>query len=409
MTNTVIVPVLHQQSIARIEKVSLIRQVKARDYVIGKLVERMQTDGLDLSRVFPGTASSKVGTGTNARKVIGKSIKGLTDFEQEEWQRTVFQDEKRPNMLMDLLSQLFNDSTEASSNVQAPDALDFGDWWKQLRGEDSQFKLADDSTSIRSEGGGSQGDDFQTQPTPPKDQERDQPPKESKARRDHVEGGMLLKQQSQDTDSTTDDTDDESSLSQHKKSLSMSDGRGKSTHSPESHRNKISDSKEQLIDRHNGVMNSPDRPTAARPKDEASSDSEDSMQLDHNRPPSNIATGTLVSGHYDLDKPKPKLGRIGGVGKIGMASTSQKLSNTPTTALSHKSFHGIDATHAKNDLRASTPPTISAKNHKQPALPPKAPLSPEETEQERANRKREQLKREIENKRQLGAKKKRKF
>lgn len=93
-------------------------------------------------------------------------------------------------------------------------------------------------------------------------------------------------------------------------------------------------------------------------------------------------------------KPKGMLGRIGGAPKPTISPNEPKLGQIRGTNKSGKS-----------PMPASKSPEPRSRLVKQPGSPP----SPRETSQERANKKREQLKRELEEKSKLGVKKKRKF
>ena len=103
-------------------------------------------------------------------------------------------------------------------------------------------------------------------------------------------------------------------------------------------------------------------------------------------------------------KPKGKLGRIGGRlkadGEEKSRTTASRDSATPSSRLEPKKHD--------NRLRAAQD-DISPNRKGRSTTQPSNPSLPRETSQERANKKREQLKRELESKSSVGAKKKRKF
>lgn len=101
---------------------------------------------------------------------------------------------------------------------------------------------------------------------------------------------------------------------------------------------------------------------------------------------------------------RSKLGKIGGKGKT-LAAGNPRAENTPTnsgmTAESSPVIKGL-----RNDTRTS--PSIKVERRGRSEVRPKSPSPPRETSEERANSKREQLKRELEAKGHA-IKKKRKF
>ena len=133
-------PLLSQQLTAKLEKTSLIQQLKEKDNVISKIIDKMQSDGIDLGKVFPGAVLSKSGTGSDARRVVAKSIKGLGEFNQDQWQRQLAKDNRFPSNLDDLLPQIFeSDREDTSEGLQASH---HGEWWKSVDREYLQRKEA---------------------------------------------------------------------------------------------------------------------------------------------------------------------------------------------------------------------------------------------------------------------------
>ncbi len=137
LTTEFTIPLLSQQSIAKAEKASLLQQLRYKDNVISKLIEKMQSDGEDLSRVFPASAPGRLGT--NARQILAKSVKGLAEFDLQGWQSRMIRDYKTLEELRDLISNTFDaDPIEAATESQISDSPSYGDWWRNLRHESSQ-------------------------------------------------------------------------------------------------------------------------------------------------------------------------------------------------------------------------------------------------------------------------------
>lgn len=131
------IPLLSQQSIAKAEKASLLQQLRYKDTVISKLIEKMQSDGVDFSRVFPASVPGRLGT--NPRQILAKSVKGLAEFDVQEWQSRMIKDYKTLEELRDLISNTFDaDPIEATTESQISDSPSYGDWWTNLKRESSQ-------------------------------------------------------------------------------------------------------------------------------------------------------------------------------------------------------------------------------------------------------------------------------
>ena len=105
---------------------------------------------------------------------------------------------------------------------------------------------------------------------------------------------------------------------------------------------------------------------------------------------------------------KPKLGKIGGKGKIGRLGGAGTVSNQNEGRASTKQEDIVNPKREVRDQNAVPKPVEPERRGRNVEQPPE-PSPPRETSQERANRKREQLKRELENKSQAAVKKKRRF
>ena len=123
-------PLLNQQLIAKLEKTSLLQQIKEKDSIISRLIEKMQGEGVDLGKVFPGAASMKSGTEHIAGRAIAKSIKGLRKFDQKQWESQVATENQFSGDMDSLLPQIFDDGGKAAGDRLQVE--DYGDWWKRV-------------------------------------------------------------------------------------------------------------------------------------------------------------------------------------------------------------------------------------------------------------------------------------
>lgn len=104
--NKIWVPVLVDRMTAAVEKTSLIQHVKDKDQIITKLLDQMQADGSDLSKVFPGSAVSKPNNRGNVRQAVGKSIRGMATFDETLWQNRVLENTIKASNLESLMSEI---------------------------------------------------------------------------------------------------------------------------------------------------------------------------------------------------------------------------------------------------------------------------------------------------------------
>jgi hypothetical protein len=124
------------------------------------------------------------------------------------------------------------------------------------------------------------------------------------------------------------------------------------------------------------------------------------------------APGSEDLGPRSTPKSKPKIGKIGGRGKLEKASD---LSGPKNIAVEPKSIPSRNGRNTATLDTENKPVFALPADHVDPSrnrrgsLPPQSPSPPRETSQERANNRREHLKREIERNAKAGSKKKRKF
>ena len=135
-TSEFVLPLLGQELTSKVEKTSLLQQLKEKDSVISKLIEKMQGDGVDLGKVFPSAISSKSGAGPTARGVVAKSIKGLREFDQKQWESQIAKEKQFSGDVGGLLPRIFDDDGNvASSGLQI---AEYGEWWKKVGRKESR-------------------------------------------------------------------------------------------------------------------------------------------------------------------------------------------------------------------------------------------------------------------------------
>lgn len=105
---------------------------------------------------------------------------------------------------------------------------------------------------------------------------------------------------------------------------------------------------------------------------------------------------------------KPKLGKIGGKNKLGKSGGAGSVSSQNEVAASKKPEDPASPKSETKDQNAARK-VLEPERRSRTVQQTPEPSPPRETSQERANKKREQLKRELESKSQAATKKKRRF
>ena len=127
-TGEFVLPYLSQQLNAKAQIESLLQQLKDKDHVISRMTDKMQSDGLDFSKVFPSAAVSKARNRLDSRESVARLVKGLGEFDEEQW-RSGFASQNRS--LEDVVSGIFTPGAFEFANVTFKSS-DFDQWWDHV-------------------------------------------------------------------------------------------------------------------------------------------------------------------------------------------------------------------------------------------------------------------------------------
>ncbi|KAL8692560.1 MAG: hypothetical protein Q9218_002453 [Villophora microphyllina] len=350
LTNEFVLPLLAQQLTTRNQVSSLLAIIKDKDHVIGKLTDRMQSEGTDISKVFPSAASSKHGSRVDAREHLAKSVPGLGNSDEDKSQFQGPQELDVPRNPGEVLCQLSAHGGGFAS-FSVGQQSDMGNWWENLgAGEDL---VADEKQSY-----------FEDPPQHSIDNQFQRQTMPEQLKKPASSGHPLPRQM-----------------------ILPDRGSNPENSAPvESTGNSSTDASDDESHTENGDLDAL-QPTTATTKSPVK---QDSSSKSPSPPPS--ASGPTQN---PVSKPKSMLGRIGGATKPDVSPVKSKLGHiggaAGQTATSHKLL--------------SKSPELRGRSSKKN----RSPSPPRETSQERADRKREMLKRELEEKSKAGVKKKRKF
>jgi len=389
------IPLLQAQNTRMKEMAGLAEVLRDKDHVIQKLVDKLQAQGTELGHIFPGAAGK--GGRKISRALAEERVKGLGAFDMEAWRKAMGSGETEDTMILvrDVFGHESSSVFKIGGSSQVFNVSDI--WWENIGGE--SVALAAGTATISGQRGISlkgtiplrdgkdeaspqENDDFQVQETPP-----------------HLAGkaSKIVVPQTDDDSTDVDDLD----ASSHRFTV------------PDSF--PVSSPAKRPI--RLGVVGGKE-PTPKSPhidnnvNDDASTDGEPSS------PHKMILPKQAVPPAPEVVKSKK-----GMVGKIGDKKKEAPLIATPDVesestislpdrksksrfgVIGHKAVAALekDGPSVKDGVNHATRGRTETKQEKD-KTPPRR-----ETSRERADKKRVQLKRELEEKAKAPVKKKRKF
>lgn len=134
LTSELLLPCLSRQFLMDAQLTSLSQLLKEKDRLLTRLVDRMQADGTDLSKIFPGAAGLKRGIHFNPRAALGRCVKGLDEFNEEHWRKDFAASARRSFDVHDILSQVL--ATDQSNGLEIEHISDDWNWWEQIEHEE---------------------------------------------------------------------------------------------------------------------------------------------------------------------------------------------------------------------------------------------------------------------------------
>jgi len=136
----IVTPLILQANSFKHQMQQLIDALHEKDRVIAKICDRLETSGNDLTTVFPGVSNVKTSRKKGQREQLAKYVKGLEDFDEVAWrngQSLAHGDEELDNRGVDFI---FRDLPNRLSTAETSGTTD-GEWWKGL-GKGSRVKPA---------------------------------------------------------------------------------------------------------------------------------------------------------------------------------------------------------------------------------------------------------------------------
>ena len=424
-----IIPLLYAQNARLKELDSLVSMLRDKDNVIQKLADKLEATGAELGQIFPGAAGK--GGRKISRRAVEEKVKGLGTFEPEQWRNSLqnIKDDEQNVDMKYIVQRAFTEQSAVgpfASGTGNPNL--FGKWWEQLKdgpmylstqqdtgqGTDAEKKDANteaaqvDIDATESEDNGTM-DDFQVAATPP--------PQRSSTSRARSPPPYKKLRGKEEIDDTTDDSDD----------------LGASQPQPITIRDSFPAPKvdepavrKELEETEKGPKTSTKTKSEGKEESKAEhqereirtqkrSDDDDNETEEEEDEGIDVRTKSSAAHRNSSPKSTTKIAKKGGIGKIGgkkpkpsPISASPPKKNAPVSQETEPSTRSPKSKICRIGRKpihneASDNEVVRGRQET------KEDEKPRETSEERAQRNREELKRQLEEKAKAPAKKKRKF
>ncbi|CAG8203211.1 unnamed protein product [Penicillium nalgiovense] len=128
LTTNLLIPLLREEAEWESRQRLLLNQIKQKDYVLGKLFDKMEALSVDLGSVFPSAAGSRTSRKAITRSEAAKFVKGIAPFEEQIWlAETGVSD--GAGLATNLLQEI---SESGDSHDLDTFTRSRGEWWYQL-------------------------------------------------------------------------------------------------------------------------------------------------------------------------------------------------------------------------------------------------------------------------------------
>ncbi|KAL5361950.1 XRCC4-like factor-domain-containing protein [Aspergillus floccosus] len=448
-TAHLLLPLVEAEVDREFRQKTLIDQLHKKDWILAKLFDKIEAVGIDLSTIFPGISGLRSGRKGTTLAQAAKYIKGVAPFGEQAWLDEASKSSPGVDLASNILMEISGTGgTESAGKLHLPPDA----WWedistiedhadrssppRQKETPKPQHKVSNDDLEMETDSGGATDDDeFQRQETPPrlkrpqvtrkksqipieknqetddeivkksplperpkpvskqpkslgviggKKQPRQAPPKSPPALEQDVTTMELSQKHDQDGLSTdegrTDPGSDEQAASPPPPAISKLKGQ---TQRP------------SVKPRGLGVIGGKKKDAQPAPAQSTSPKSPEGEPMRE----SSIEKSSL---------PVTRTKRAGKLGVIG-GKPSKITSGTSPSRKPSPSRRAEEDTEMSGIAKAKPEPPKSLSPKKETRQTQPEELKKEETEQDRADRRREELKRQLEAKAKAPAKKKRKF
>ncbi|CEJ55828.1 hypothetical protein PMG11_02059 [Penicillium brasilianum] len=425
MTTNVILPLLRGEATWESRQRSLLDQLKQKDWVLGKLFDRFEALGADLGTVFPGAAGMRTARKGSSRSEAAKFIKGVAPFDEHTWLAESAGSSSGTKVAFNLVHEFTGSGRGLDLERLRPSQEK---WWSGLQShpETTSFREEEPKKPSTSQS--------KIKPVEPQcDVDLDEDTASESDIDEFEQQEVIPRQRVQETESAIPPPKQEAkkkSLSPPPQPAHTNDGTAtESEHEPELEPELSPPTRRRRTPAASPPLEptAPDMPSKeppSKPKKglgviggkKKAAEPEPQPESAPSPPPkqpsihSEDHTSTIASPAKT--KKSTRLGMIGGKAKTKAATptkTPPVQEESPAVGPSPERKTRGSSPAPMQPATDRVPPKRESREPSLPVQAPSAAPAPEETEAQRADRKREELKRQLEAKSKAPAKKKRRF
>ncbi|KAF2458436.1 XRCC4-like factor-domain-containing protein [Lineolata rhizophorae] len=126
-----LLPLLGAAAACKHQASNLIRQLHSKDHVISKLMDKLDESGIELSSVFPSVAGIRGITNENQRTIVAQRVRGFAPFEESSLHGSSNQVILREDNLAKVVEDIFSTDHTFGIGTFQPVSGAVG-WWKAL-------------------------------------------------------------------------------------------------------------------------------------------------------------------------------------------------------------------------------------------------------------------------------------
>ncbi|KAI0169859.1 XLF-domain-containing protein [Hypoxylon sp. FL1284] len=192
LASEVVLPLIQSQHERNMEAKDLMSRLQEKDAVIARLIDKLEAMHTGLEHVF----NSLSGKRKPSRATAEEKVKGLAAFNESDWRTTRNASRELPRDVPSLIHEVFSESEiQCNAATELGASSQLSDWWTKLDSKQITAVKSRDGTPKRAVVSSPRGarvteerdDDFQVQATPPHLQSKGRTISHSKAANDSTE------------------------------------------------------------------------------------------------------------------------------------------------------------------------------------------------------------------------------
>lgn len=127
MAEQFLIPLLKEEVEREAHQRTLLDQIRQKDWVLGKLFDKIEALGIDLSTVFPGMTGLRTARrGTSLEQAV-KVIRGVAPFDEQRWLKEIQESSANSGLAANVVSEVSGSAGLLDGLVPVPDK-----WWENL-------------------------------------------------------------------------------------------------------------------------------------------------------------------------------------------------------------------------------------------------------------------------------------